>query len=505
MTHRVAISTRLLARNTGFNLLGLGLPLVVAVAALPVLARELDAPRFGLLGIAWLVMGLAGELGFGRATTRFVAAAQSYDDDRLACTAWAAVLVQAAFGLAAGAALAAATPWLVGRALDVPAPLMAEAEASFYLLAAAVPMVVITAAMRGVLEAAQRFDLVNLVRGPLAVANYALPVLALVVGTGVAGMVLMMLAARVAGLCAFAWMAGRVMPALRRRPAIGGAALGAVVAFGGWTSLSGLISPFLVYADRFLVGALVSLSAVAYYTVPYEVVARLLIVPASLTTTLFPAFSTLHGRGGAGEAAWLAARGVKYTLMLTGLLAVVLIATGPDLLAVWSGEAFGRESGVALQLLAAGIVINATAHVPAVLLLGAGRAKLLGIFHLLELPVHAVVAVLLIRSYGVPGAAAAWCLRATLDAALLFGAAIRVTPLSFGALVRERVPQTGLVLLGLAAAGASSALWLPSAPLRGVGAGVITTAAAAILLLYTIGGPERARLVRLAAPARASS
>lgn len=505
MTVSPRFSARLLARNTGFNLLGLGLPLVVAVAALPILARELAAPRFGLLGIAWLVMGLAGELGFGRATTRFVAAAQSDDPERIGRTAWTAILVQVAFGVTAAAALAAATPWLVGHALDVPAGLAAEATASFYVLAAAVPVLVSTAAVRGVLEAAQRFDLVNLVRGPLAVASYLLPVVGLLIGTGVAGMVLMMLAARVAGLCAFAWMAGRVMPALRRRPVVGVAELRAVIAFGGWTSLSGVISPLLVYADRFLVGALVSLAAVAYYTVPYEVVARLLIVPGSLASTLFPAFSMLHGRGAAGEAAWLGARGVKYTLMLTGLLALVLIATGPDLLALWSGETFGRQSGIALQMLAAGMVVNALAHLPTALLHGAGRAKLPAIFHLIELPVHILVAVALIRAYGVTGAAAAWCLRATLDAALLFGAAARVTPLSFRALVRERVPQTGLLLVALAAAGASSALLVPSASVRGMVAGGVTAVGAATLLLYTIGGPERARLMRLAMPARASS
>lgn len=498
-------SGRVLARNAGFNLLGLGLPLLVAFAAFPVLARELDASRFGLLGIAWLVMGLAGELGFGRAVTRFVAAAPSHDSGGPASTVWTAIVVQVGFGVATAVILAAATPWLVRRALGVAPVLTDEALTTFYVLAAAVPVVVASAAVRGVLEAVQRFDLVNLVRGPVAAANYVLPLVGFLLGMGVPGMVVLMLASRLAGVCAFAWMALRVMPALRRAPVLAGDELRAILTFGGWTSVSGVVSPVLIYADRFLVGALVSLAAVAYYTVPYEVVARLLIVPASLASTLFPAFSALHGRGEATEAARLGARGVKYTLVLTGLLGLALIVTGRELLAVWLGPTFGAESGVALQLLAGGMVVNALAHVPAALLHGAGRADLSGTFHLIELPVHVAAAVLLIGAYGVTGAAAAWCLRATLDAALLFGAAARVTPLSFRMLARERVPQTGALLLALTAAGALSATLLPTALLRGVAAGGITAAGAGVVLFYAIRGAERARLVRLAAPVRASS
>lgn len=500
----VGIATGRLARNAGFNLMGLGLPLIVAVAALPVIARELDAASFGLLGIAWLVMGFSNELGFGRATTKFVAeAAESGDDDRLARVAWCAILIQLAFGLIAAGMLAGATPLVVGRVLKVPAALTNEATTSFYLLAAAVPVIVSAAAARGILEAAHRFDLVNAVRGPLTATNFLLPLLGLVLGSGVAGIVLMLLAARIAGLCAYAVMVGRVVPALRRRPVFDRAELRPVLAFGGWTSLSGMISPVLIYADRFLVGVLVSLAAVAYYTAPYEVVARILIVPASVVAALFPAFSALHGRGEGTEAARLGARGVKYTLVLTGPLALVLVASGPDLLSVWLGGTFAREAGVALQLLAVGMVINALAHVPVSLLHGIGRAELPGMFHLIELPVLAVTAIVLIGAFGVTGAALSWCLRATLDAALLFYATARVTPLSFRMLARERVPQTGLLLLVLAAAAASSAMLVSSAPLRGIIAAAITMMGAATVLRYTIGDRELARLAGLVTAARA--
>ena len=119
------------------------------------------------------MLGYANELGLDRATTKFVAEALAEgSSDRLAEAAWTTILPQAALGVAAGMALALAAPLLSGRVLRMPPGLAAEATAVFYLLASAVPLVVTAAGVRGVLEAAQRFDLVNMVRGLVTAANF---------------------------------------------------------------------------------------------------------------------------------------------------------------------------------------------------------------------------------------------------------------------------------------------------------------------------------------------
>jgi len=65
------LSGRRLARNALYNVLGQGLPLVVGLAALPITLRALGDPRFGLLGLAWAILGYVGalDLGLGPATT----------------------------------------------------------------------------------------------------------------------------------------------------------------------------------------------------------------------------------------------------------------------------------------------------------------------------------------------------------------------------------------------------------------------------------------------------
>jgi hypothetical protein len=72
---------------------------------------------------------------------------------------------------------------------------------------------------------------------------------------------------------------------------------------------------------------------------------------------------------------------------------------------------------------------------------------------------------LLVRAWGVPGAALAWTLRACIEAALLFGAAHRLAPLDGRTLRAEGVPRA-LILVALLAALALGAAALTSGPVR---------------------------------------
>lgn len=58
-------------KNIAWNLAGLGGPLIVAALTIPALIRMIGLERFGLLALAWGLIGFAGifDLGIGRATT----------------------------------------------------------------------------------------------------------------------------------------------------------------------------------------------------------------------------------------------------------------------------------------------------------------------------------------------------------------------------------------------------------------------------------------------------
>jgi O-antigen/teichoic acid export membrane protein len=437
------------------NLIGQAAPLLVGVACIPFVVRGLGTERFGLLSLAWVIMGYFTifDLGLGRATTKYVAEALGKREGaQVSQIIWTAVTAQAIMGFVGAIVLLGITDLLVDRVLNIPPELLGEARVIFHLLALSIPVVLIASSFSGVLEAAQRFDLVNVVRIPSSTLTYLLPLVGLSQGLGLPGIVALILLARFGALVAFVAMNLRIRPELREYSA-SFILLSRLFAYGGWVTVSSVVSPVLVYLDRFLIGSLLTIAAVAYYTAPYEAVTRLWVISASLTMTLFPAFSTLGGRKDSQRLGTLFARSLKYVLLTTGPVVVVICLFAGEMLQIWLGSDFAAESTVALQILAIGVLINSLAHTPFALLQGVGRPDLPAKFHLIELPAYIAVAWILVSQFGLVGAAGSWTLRVTLDALLLFGATVKVYGFSLSLLETNGTMLAGFTLMILAVAG----------------------------------------------------
>src|SRR5260221_6207177 len=96
-------SGRLLARNTVWNLVGSGTPMVVAVFCIPILIKGLGTDRFGVLTLAWALIGYASlfDLGLGRGLTQLVARKLGAGEEReIPSLAWTSLLLMLALGIA---------------------------------------------------------------------------------------------------------------------------------------------------------------------------------------------------------------------------------------------------------------------------------------------------------------------------------------------------------------------------------------------------------------------
>jgi O-antigen/teichoic acid export membrane protein len=499
------ITSALIARNTARNLVGLVVPLAVALWALGVLADRLAAAHLGLLGIVWVFYGLFAELGLGRATTKY--AAESFARGRAAEARYVArtgALLQLGASIVVAVVLAVTAQPLAARlAADAGiAGVADDARAALLIVAATLPVVMVSAAYRGIIEAAHRFDLLNRVRIPLASATYGLPAVIVLAGGGIVAITIALACTRIVATAAFVLLGLRVLRDATAAPApAAGDAAGAaaprtrdIVRFGIWQTAAGLLAPVLVYVDRFMLGAIAGAAAVGLYTPALEVTTRLLILPASLMMALFPAFSAWSGLRETARSARAAAEAVVYIVAAVVPFVLLLVTLGRDGLALWLNEEFARETAVALSVLALGALANATAFVPATLLAGAGRPDIPPKLYALQLPLYVLVVAALIVRWGLTGAAAAWALRATFDAGLHFWAAHRVGVLPLQDLRRARAPQVLAGALVLVLAPALAAATLPGVWSR-VGVSILgLTALAAFVWAYALRAEGRARL-----------
>lgn len=486
------------ARNALLNLVGTAAPLVVAVLTLPYLIRGLGTERFGILAIAWMLLTYLAALGLGSTTTRYAAEALGAGrSGEIGGIAWTTSLLQVGVGIIEGAALAALTPWLVGAVFEIPEVLMAEARLCLYLLAASIPLLGLAIAFRGLIEAAQRFDLALAVQVPVTVATYVAGAAAAVEGWSLPAVFGVILAGRLVSVPAYGLLVRRALPGISFRPALHTSRLGELAGFAGWVGVSTIVSPLVTYLDRFVVGAVLSMTAVAFYSPPYEVVSRLAMVPGGIVAALYPAFSQLSGHGDRHRAESLAGRSINMVAVLLGPLVVLVVGGAADGLAVWLGPEYAEQSALALQILAVGVLVNGLAYVPFGLLQSMGRPDLPARFHLLELPIQLGLAWALVSVWGIAGAALAWTLRVTLDAGLLFAASARLGLLSPRSLVAARLPRTltVIVIAGTVAvvAAAHVAPWPPRVAV------ILAASAGTGLVLWrvAISPDQRTRLLAL--------
>jgi O-antigen/teichoic acid export membrane protein len=226
----------------------------------------------------------------------------------------------------------------------------------------------------------------------------------------------------VAGRCV-AWLVYlclclKVVPSLRKNFVINRSMVKPLLRIGGWMTVSNIVSPFLAYVDRFLVGALLSATAVAYYATPMEVVTKLLLIPAALVGVLFPAFSTLLSENPARAARlYRVAQKSVFMVLFPAILVSVFFAR--DGLHIWLGEEFARQGFRVMQILAVGVFMNGLSLVAFSFVQGAGRPDMTAKFHLLEAVFYFPCFWLLTTRFGITGAATAWTLRIGVDALLL--------------------------------------------------------------------------------------
>lgn len=438
------MSRSTLATNTAWNLAGALLPVPVVLVCVPPLVAALGVERFGVLGLAWMVLGYFGMFDFGLAqsTTRSVSSAVARGEQgTLGSLVRGSLLLHAVLGIVGAVVFALLVPWLT-EVFALPASLREETRTALYFLAASVPAMVITAALRGALEGLQRFDAVNLIRIPASVVNYAGPLLALGFGTGLPIVVGVIVVARYLVLAAYALTYLRLVPKEAVRSRITRSQLAALASYGGWLTATNFLNPLIIAVDRFVIGAAISVAAVAFYVTPYEIITKAWILSASLMAAMFPVFASAAARDpGSIRAACRSAQ--RYLLALAAPFILLVVGAADLLLGWWLGDEFRQSSSAVARLLAVGILVNIVAQVPLTALNAAGRADVSAWIAACELPVYALAAWLAATRFGIDGVAAVWAARALLDAAVLSFAAWRILPAETRASTRRR--NTGAV------------------------------------------------------------
>ena len=152
-------------RNTAYNLLGSVIPLAVSLVTIPIYLGLIGDARYGVLAIAWLLLGYFGlfDLGLGRATAQRIAALRDGTAGQRAETFWTALALNVGLGVVGGLLIWPIAAYFFGNVFKVEEALRPEVQAAVLWLILAVPMATLSGVLSGALHGRNRFFELNVI------------------------------------------------------------------------------------------------------------------------------------------------------------------------------------------------------------------------------------------------------------------------------------------------------------------------------------------------------
>lgn len=359
-------------RNSFVNLTGNLVGLVLFAALTPLYFHVIGSERYGILAIIWAFLSFfsAFDFGMGSALTYRVASEARHDLARQSDYFWTALSISLPVGLTMGSLLFGLVGGGLGNLFRLTPVVLAELLHSAPALLGIGACTVLLSTSGGLLRGREYF-VTNAVLTALALAlSILLPVLAaLFISPSLHVLILAVLASRVI-VVGSSIVFAQIVVLAGRRPSVSLGAARALIGYGAWSSVGGVIELTISSADRFILGAVAGPAAVGYYSVPSSVLARVMIFPTSIGGAALPQLAARTPE----EEAILARKIVRMVAMMTPCFVGGIFLAEP-FLRLWMGPPFAKVATLPMQILLPAFWLEGISAILFYRLLAQGRPK----------------------------------------------------------------------------------------------------------------------------------
>ncbi|GAB3371291.1 oligosaccharide flippase family protein [Massilia agri] len=448
-----------LARNAWSNLLGAAIPALVMLATVPMVVKGLGDASYGVYSLVTAIVGYFAviDINVTAGSVKYIAEHNARKDEEgvyetlsFGLATYAIIGVLGALGLLLGAA------WFVTDVFSVPALLVPEAIATLRLAALGFLLGQVQSYLNSVPQSLMRYDIsarVEMVFGTLVpIATVGV----LLLGYGLFEVVLLRVVASSIH-CTILWRAvKRLLPGAHWRWP-GERARAALLGFSAYSFLSRFATLSYAHADKLIIGALVGVTGLAYFTVAATLANRVLSLTFRLSSVFFPAASALAAKGELARLDRAYLKATRYVVFLNAAILVLVAVFAHQILRYWMNEDFARNGALVLAVMALSQFVDSLTSLPSLVNDGMGHPRVSGLFAVTRALAGLAIVWFGVAGWGIDGAA--W---GHLAASVLFTAAFivyvhgRTVPTSLARLLSQGYAP-GLAGVALVAIAASTA------------------------------------------------
>jgi O-antigen/teichoic acid export membrane protein len=402
------LRVRHIARNVVLNWLGTIANMAVGFFLSPFILHSLGEVAYSVWVLAVSVVGYLNllDLGMQSSIIRFVSQGFTKGDHESASDAASAALWVRLQISGLAILLSAIIALVFPHVFKIPANLARDAQEAVLLIGASTAVTMTLGVAGAVVSALNRYDLQNYVGlGPTAIRVAGI-VWSLRTGHGIVAIAMCEFIATLVNKLLQVWVAHRLYPELRyrlRKPQ--SETLRKVWSYSFYTFLVTVAVQLVYQTDNVVVGAFVSLGAVAFYSIANSLCRYTTQIISAMSGTFMPAASSYEAAGEARSLELLFKNGTRAMMMASLPVLITVIVRGSSFIGLWMGPQYAHSSGVVLAILAFPLIFAYANQTAAAIAFGVEKHKMMAFWAIGEGVANLVLSIVLAHWYGIYGVA----------------------------------------------------------------------------------------------------
>ncbi len=374
----------MLLRNSLWNLSGSAVPMVVALATVPLLIGALGVEGFGIVTLVGSVIGYFGvlDINLSAGSIKYLAEHHAAGDrQRFAETFWFGIMFYGFFGLLGAAVIFFAADLLVARFFEVSEGMRSATIGAFKVAALGFALTQAQNYLLVVPQALQRYDRSAQSEAFFGILVNLTSVGAALAGAGIVGVIIARVSVSALNVLylmrlirSFDLQLAPAWPRLDVRASL--------TSFSAYAYLSKIASTLHQHADKLIVGAIAGPVALTFYTVPVTLAGRILGLTYRLSSVIYPRASALAGTGRINELRPVYLGVMRYVTYINLAALGVIVLAGDEFLRRWVGEQFVQQGYPVLMLMTVALLVDSLTNIPSLVNDALGHPRVTGRFAL---------------------------------------------------------------------------------------------------------------------------
>lgn len=374
----------MLLRNSLWNLSGSAVPMVVALATVPLLIGALGVEGFGIVTMVGSVIGYFGvlDINLSAGSIKYLAEHHAANDrKRFAETFWFGIMFYGVLGLLGAAAIIFGADLLLNRFFEVSPDMRDATLMAFQVAGLGFALAQAQNYLLVVPQALQRYDRSAQSEAFFGTLVNIASVAAAMAGMGVVGVIVARVGVSALNLLYLIWLIRRfnlgLAPCWPRKDV-----RNALTSFSAYAYLSKIASTLHQHADKLIVGAVAGPVALTFYTVPVTLAGRILGLTYRLSSVIYPRASALAGAGRISELRPAYLGVMRYVTYINLAALGVIVLAGDEFLRRWVGEEFVQQGYLILVLMTVALLVDSLTNIPSMVNDALGHPRITGRFAL---------------------------------------------------------------------------------------------------------------------------